>query len=82
MHSSSPWVCVNKVCSNVGATYIIGEIITKDNLNVANLMQTFENILLKNYSTEFLDFAHKYTLPVHVYVAFHSDLKNRCTSLE
>ena len=36
-----------KVCSNGGATYIIGEIIAKDNLNIENLMQTFENLLLQ-----------------------------------
>ena len=36
-------------------TYIIGEIIVKDNLNIENLMQTFENLLLQNYSTQFLD---------------------------
>ena len=29
-------VCVIKVCSNGGATYIICEIIAKDNLNIAN----------------------------------------------
>ena len=44
-----PWVCVIKVCSNGGATYIIREIIAKDNLNIENLMQTFENLLLQNY---------------------------------
>ena len=44
---NSRWVCVNKVCSNGGATYIIGEIIAKHLLNVANLMQTFENLLLQ-----------------------------------
>ena len=32
----SPWICVMKVCSNGGATYIIGEIIAKDNLNMEN----------------------------------------------
>ena len=37
-----------KVCSNGGATCIICEIIVKDNLNIANLMQIFEN-LLQNY---------------------------------
>ena len=37
----------------------IGEIIAKDNLNIENLMQTFENFLLQNYLTEFLDIAHK-----------------------
>ena len=30
-------------------TYIIGEIIAKDNLNIENMMQTFENFLLQNY---------------------------------
>ena len=39
-------LCVIKVCSNGGATYIIGEILAKDNLNITNLMQTFENLLL------------------------------------
>ena len=56
---NSPWVCVIKVCSNGGATYIIGKIIAKDNLNIENLMQTFKNLLLQNYSTKFLDIAHK-----------------------
>ena len=56
---NSPWVCVIKVCSNGGTTYIIGEIIAKDNSNIENLMQTFENFLLQNYRTEFLDIAHK-----------------------
>ena len=41
-HTHGPWVCVIKVCSNGGATYIIGKIIAKDNLNIENLMQTFE----------------------------------------
>ena len=35
------------VCSNGGATYIIGEIIAKDNLNIENLMQNIENLLLQ-----------------------------------
>ena len=34
LHTNSPWVCVIKVCSNGGATYIIGQIIAKDNLNI------------------------------------------------
>ena len=50
---------VIKVCSNGGATYIIGEIIAKDNLNIENLMQSFENLLLQKYSTKFLNIAHK-----------------------
>ena len=49
LHTNSPWVCVIKVCSNGGATYNIGEIIAKDNLNIENLLQTFENVLLQNY---------------------------------
>ena len=59
IHTNSPWVCVIKVCSNGGATCIISEIIAKDNLNIENLMQTFENLLLQNYSTKFLDIAYK-----------------------
>ena len=46
---NNPWVSVVKVCSNGGATYIICKIIAKDKLNIANLMQTFENLLLQNY---------------------------------
>ena len=42
MRINRPWVCAIKVCSNGGATYIICEIIAKDYLNIANLMQTFE----------------------------------------
>ena len=56
---NSPWVCVIKVCSNGGATYIIGKIIAKDNLNIENLMQTFGNLLFQNYSTKFLDITYK-----------------------
>ena len=52
-------MCVIKVCSYGGATYIIGEIIAKDNLNIENLMQTFKNLLLQNYSTKFLDITYK-----------------------
>ena len=49
MHTNSPWVCVNKFVSNGFAIYIIGEIIAKDNLNIAKFMQNFENLLLQNY---------------------------------
>ena len=58
LYTNSPWVCLNKVCSNGGTTYIISKIIVKDNLSIANLMQTIEN-LLQNYITEFLDIAQK-----------------------
>ena len=37
LHTNSPWACVIKVCSNGGATYIIGEIIAKDNLKHSKL---------------------------------------------
>ena len=59
LHTNSPWVCVINVCSNGGATYIIGKIIAKDNLNIENLMQTFENLILQNDSTKFLDITYK-----------------------
>ena len=59
LHTNSPLVCVIKVCSNGGATYFIGEIIAKDNLNIENLKQTFENLLIQNYSTKFLDVTYK-----------------------
>ena len=39
----------------IAHTYIIGEIIAKDNLNIANLLQTLGNLLLlQKYSTEIL----------------------------
>ena len=59
LYTNISWVCVIKVCSNGGATYIIGEKIDKDNLNTENLMQTFESLLLQNYTKKFLDIAHK-----------------------
>ena len=49
----------NQVCPNGGSTYIIGKIIAKDNLNIENLMQSFENLLLQNYSTKFLHITYK-----------------------
>ena len=45
-------------CQKLG-TYIIGEILAKDNLNIENLMQTFENLLLQNCATKFLDITYK-----------------------
>ena len=45
--------------SNGGATYIIGKIIAKDNLNIEKLMKNFKNLLLYKYSTEFFDIAPK-----------------------
>ena len=55
MYSSNPWECVIKICSNGGANYIVCKIISKDNMNIAKLMQTFKNLLLQNNSTKFLD---------------------------
>ena len=48
LHNNNPWVCVSKVCLIGGTTYIFGELITKDNLNIANLMQTLEIFLSEN----------------------------------
>ena len=48
-----------KFVQNGGSTYIISEIIAKNNLNIVNLMETFENLLLQNYWIEFLDTSHK-----------------------
>ena len=59
LHTNSPCVFVILVCSNGGSTYFVCEVIAKDNLNIENLMQTFENLLLQNYLTKFLDIAHK-----------------------
>ena len=36
LDTNCPWVCAIQVCSNGGATYIIDEIIAKNNLNIAN----------------------------------------------
>ena len=47
------------MCDQSLFTYNIGEIIAKGNLNIENLMQTFENLLLQNYSTYFLDITYK-----------------------
>ena len=44
---------------NLNIAYIVGKLIAKDNLNMENLMQTFENLLLQNCSTKFLDIAQK-----------------------
>ena len=45
-----------KVCSNGGAAYINSKLIAKTNLNKAIVMQTFENLILQNCSTEFYDY--------------------------
>ena len=38
-------VSVIKGWLNGGATYIIGELLAKDNINIGNLMPTFENLI-------------------------------------
>ena len=45
-----------------GTIYIVAKLIANDILNIVNLMHTFENLLLQNYSTVFLDITHKYSL--------------------
>ena len=42
VHTDSLWVCLIKFCSNGGSTYIISEIIAKNNLNIVHLMQTLK----------------------------------------
>ena len=37
-------------------------LIAKANLNIAIVMQTFENLILQNCSTEFYDIAHTWSL--------------------
>ena len=49
----------SKFVQMVASPTLIGEIIAKDNLKIVNLMQTFENLLLQNYSTQFLDITYK-----------------------
>ena len=49
----------NKFDAKLGATYIIPEIITKDNLNKSILMWTFENHLLQICPTEYLDISKR-----------------------
>ena len=59
-----------KICSNGGFSFIICEILAKDNLNIANLMQTFESLILQNCSTELYDIAHTHM----ALVWYHLDL--------
>ena len=40
------------------------KLIGKDNLNRAIVMQTFENLILQNCSTEFYDIAHTWSLSI------------------
>ena len=55
-------LCVIKVCSNGGASYIKSKLIVKANLNIAIVMQIFENLILQNCSTKFYDIAHTWSL--------------------
>ena len=54
------WVCLIQVCSNGGATYIIGEIIAKNNLNIVNLMQN----LSKSFSPKLLNRILRYCIQI------------------
>ena len=56
---------LSKSSWNGGTTCIIGEIKAKDNLNIANFMQTYENLLLQNFLTECLDIAQKQSLVIY-----------------
>ena len=60
-HKSSLGMCI-KVYSNGGSTYINSKLIAKANLNIAIVIQTFENLILQNCSTEFYDIAHTWSL--------------------
>ena len=53
LYPNNPWVFVLKFYSYRSATFIIGEMITKDNLNITNLVQTLKTFFSKNYSSEF-----------------------------
>ena len=70
MHTNSPWLCVIKVCSNGGAAYINSKLLAKANLNIEIVMQTFENLILQNCSTEFYDIAHTWSLGMCNYSLF------------
>ena len=47
------------IWSNGGASFIFSKLIGKDTMKMKILMQIFENLLLQNYSTKFLDIAHE-----------------------
>ena len=64
LHTNIP-ACVIKVWSNGGSFYIMSEIVATDNLNIANLMQTYQNFYLQNCSTDFLDTANKLPLGIN-----------------
>ena len=45
------------LCSNGGAAYMNSKLIAKANLNIANVMQIFGNLILQSCSSEFYDIA-------------------------
>ena len=51
----------NKFVQMVGPAYINSKLIAKANLNITIVMQTFENLILQNCSTEFYDSAHTWS---------------------
>ena len=54
----------------VGPPKIYIKLIAKANLNIAVEMQTFENFILQNCSTEFYDIAHTWSLGMCNYSLF------------
>ena len=63
---NSPWVCFIKDSSNGSAAYIIGPIIAKGNVNIANLIQTFEICFSENTQQNFLILLYTKSPWVHV----------------
>ena len=78
---TSPWAYEIKVCSN-GGHYIVSKKIANDNLNVANLKQSLENLHLQNDLTEFLtDILHTNSPWVCVIKVFSSSVVWLCHTL-
>ena len=59
---------VNKVCSNSGATYIINEIITKNNLNIVTQPKKADCSYNNNYSDTIVN---RYSITVKI-MLFHT----------
>ena len=74
LHTNSPWVCLIKVCSNGGATYIIGEIIDENNLNIVNIIQN----LGKSSSSKLLNRILRYCTQIDL-VLFRIKRDIRCS---
>ena len=57
-----PGYVLLKFVQKVTPPTLLAKITAKDNLNISNLMQNFENLSLRKYSTEFFDTAYKQSL--------------------